>query len=321
MERIRKAIITGPTGAVGIALIEELTRRNIKVTAVCRPCSLRIDGIPHNTNVEVVECDLSELDRLPNVCAHDYDVFYHLGWTNTFGTDARNNMDAQVDNIRYTLAAARSAAKLGCQTFVGAGSQAEYGRSRGLLRPDTPCFPENGYGMAKLCAGEMSRVECQKLGIRHIWARILSVYGPGDGSGTLVSSMINTLLDGKKPLCTAGEQMWDYLYSEDAARALIEMAEAGKNGAVYPLGSGEVRPLKEYIDAIRNAVDPNLPVGLGEVPYAANQVMYLGADLTALQQDTGFQPQITFEEGIQKTIASVKKERKTEKKAKSDWLK
>ena len=309
MERIRKAIITGPTGAVGIALIEALARRNIEVTAVCRPCSLRIDGIPRSKNVEVVECDLSELDRLPACCAHDYDVFYHLGWTNTFGASARNNMDAQIDNIRYTLEAARAAAKLCCHTFVGAGSQAEYGRAAGLLRPDTPCVPENGYGMAKLCAGEMSRVECQKLGIRHIWARILSVYGPGDGSGTLVSSMINTLLDGEKPRCTAGEQMWDYLYSEDAARALVRMAEDGKDGSVYPLGSGDVRPLKEYIDAIRNAIDPNLPVGLGEVPYAANQVMFLGADLTALRQDTGFRPQTAFEEGIKKTIASVREER------------
>lgn len=72
--------------------------------------------------------------------------------------------------------------------FVGAGSQAEYGRVNHALTPDTPCFPENGYGMAKLCAGQMSRVECEKLGLVHIWPRILSVYGPYDGKNAMITT-------------------------------------------------------------------------------------------------------------------------------------
>ena len=191
MEQITNAILTGPTGAIGLALIRELVQRGVRVTAVCRPGSPRMGEITANPLVCVVECDLSDLRRLPECCAHDFDVFYHFGWGNTFGAAARNDMDVQIQNIRWSLDAARAAAELGCHTFLGAGSQAEYGRVEGLLRPDTPCFPENGYGMAKLCAGEMTRVECEKLGIRHIWTRILSVYGPGDGAGTLVSSVIN----------------------------------------------------------------------------------------------------------------------------------
>ena len=78
-----------------------------------------------------------------------------------------------------------------CQVFIGAGSQAEYGRVEGVLTAQTPCFPENGYGMAKLCAGQMSRVECQTLGMAHIWTRILSVYGPHDGPATMILSLIH----------------------------------------------------------------------------------------------------------------------------------
>ena len=91
---------------------------------------------------------------------------------------ARNDMPLQTRNIASALQAAELAAKLGCNTFVGAGSQAEYGRTEQLLSPETPVFPENGYGMAKLCAGQMSRIRCQELGIKHVWVRILSVYGP-----------------------------------------------------------------------------------------------------------------------------------------------
>ncbi len=309
MEQIANVILTGPTGAIGLAFISELVRHGVRVTAVCRPGSARIKEIPPHPLVDVIECDLSELASLPEKCAHDYDVFYHFGWANTFGASARNDMDAQVRNIQYSLDAVRAAAKLGCRLFIGAGSQAEYGRVEGTLRPDTPCFPENGYGMAKLCAGEMTRVECEKLGLRQLWVRVLSVYGPGDGAGTLVSSVINALLDRQKPACTAGEQQWDYLFSEDAAKAFYLLGNSEKHGVVYPLGGGIARPLKEYITAIRDAIDPALPIGFCEIPYSKNQVMHLYADISSLTADTGFLPEVSFEEGIKKTIAYIKTKR------------
>lgn len=310
MERMKNAILTGPTGAIGLALIRELTTHGVRVTAVCRPGSARMGEITPHPLVRVVECDLGDLRRLTDCCPHDFDVFYHFGWANTFGAQARNDMDAQIRNIQYALDAVRAAANLGCHTFIGAGSQAEYGRVNALLRPDTPCFPENGYGIAKRCAGEMTRIECEKLGLRQIWTRVLSVYGPGDGEGTLISSVINSLLDGQSPSCTAGEQQWDYLYSADAARAFFLLAESGKHGAVYPLGSGCVRPLKEYICGIRDAIDPSRSIEFGAIPYSPMQVMYLGADLSALTADTGFLPRIPFEEGIRQTIDAIKIKRR-----------
>ena len=151
-------------------------------------------------------------------------------------------------------------AALGCRVFVGAGSQAEYGRVEGMLEPATPANPENGYGMAKLCAGLMSRTEAAALGMDHVWARVLSVYGPHDGPATMISGTIRALLAGQCPPLTQGEQKWDYLYSADAAEAFYRMARSGQNGAVYPLGSGQARPLREYILALRDAIDPALPL-------------------------------------------------------------
>ena len=65
-------------------------------------------------------------------------------------------MELQNNNVKYALQAVKAAKELGCTRFVGAGSQAEYGRVEGTLTPDTPAFPENGYGIAKLCAGQMT---------------------------------------------------------------------------------------------------------------------------------------------------------------------
>ena len=302
---IKSAVITGPTGAIGTALCRELAASGIKVYAVCRPGSPRMAAVPVHPLIQTVECDVSELQRLPSLCG-SADVFYHFAWAKTTGA-GRNDMPAQIGNIQYTMDAVAAAAALGCKVFVGAGSQAEYGRVEGLLRPDTPCFPENGYGMAKLCAGQMSRVECEKLGIDHIWTRILSVYGPGDGAGSMISSVIRQLLAGERPALTAGVQMWDYLYSEDAAKAFRLLAESGVGGKIYPLGGGKALPLKDYIEELRDAIDPALPLGLGEIPYGPLQVMHLEADITALQADTGYTPDTDFKTGIRATIANVQK--------------
>ena len=68
------------------------------------------------------------------------------------------------------------------------------------------------------------------------------------------------------------------------------------------LGSGESRPLYEYIYELRDAIDPNLPLGIGEIPYGPLQVMNLQADICELAKDTGFAPVYTFEKGIRETV-------------------
>ena len=305
---IKSAVVTGPTGAVGTALCERLAERGIRTYAVVRPDSRRIDRLRQMAGIHIVECDLTDIGSLPGrMQGLQADAFFHLAWMGTVGA-ARNDMSLQVENIRYTLDAVHAASAMGCKVFVGAGSQAEYGWADRDLTPVTPCFPETGYGMAKLCAGQMSRMECAGLGIAHIWPRILSVYGPRDGEGAMVMGTIEKLLEGERPALTAGEQVWDYLYADDAAEALHLMALYGRNGAVYPLGSGDGRPLREYISVLRDTIDPSLPLGFGELPYGEKQIMYLKADISALCADTGFEPRTDFETGIRKTIDWVKQQ-------------
>lgn len=306
MRQINSAVITGPTGAVGTALCERLLSEGISVYAVIRPDSPRAAAVPKHENMHIVACDISELANLPGMLPGIHaDAFCHLAWANTTGA-GRNDMPSQISNIRYTIDAVRAAHALGCSVFIGAGSQAEYGRVEGVLKAATPAFPENGYGMAKLCAGQMSRTECSALGIEHIWVRILSVYGPRDGMGSMINSTIAKLISGERPALTEGRQKWDYLYSADAADALYLCALHGRNGAVYPLGSGNALPLRAYIEKIRDAIDPSLPLGFGEIPYGPLQVMHLQADISELERDTGFSPKTAFEDGIRTTIDWIK---------------
>lgn len=298
---MKKVIVTGPTGAIGVALIHKLIANHVKVYAICRKNSSRKCNLPSHPLIEIVDCDLSELNHLVEQISSPCDVFYHLGWAATIGT-GRNDTSLQLRNIQYTLDAVDAAHALGCKRFVGAGSQAEYGRVEGKISASTPTFPENGYGIAKLCAGQMSRIRCEQLGMEHIWTRVLSIYGPCDGANTMISSTIQQLLAGEKPALTAGLQEWDYLYSKDAGLAFYLLGNAGQSGKVYCIGSGQATELKNYIYILRDVIDPNLPLGLGEIPYSPLQVMHLEADISDLQQDTGFMPRYSFEKGIQETI-------------------
>lgn len=298
---MKRIIITGPTGTIGMALIQKCLGYNIEVAAVCHRSSERISRIPVSDLVRIVECDLDELRTLPGMLQDKYDAFFHLAWACTKGI-GRNDTEAQVRNIRYTLDAADTAKELGCECFIGAGSQAEYGRYEGKLNSEVPTFPEHGYGIAKLCAGQMSRIRCEQLEIRHIWFRILSIYGKYDGERTMVMSSVRSMLSGESPEYTPAEQKWDFLYCDDAAEALLLAAQKGKDGAIYCLGSGEARPLREYIEIMRDEINPDLPLKLGAKPYADKQVMHLCADITDLQRDTGFVPRYSFEEGIRETI-------------------
>lgn len=295
---ITSVVVTGPTGAIGHALCRRLLKEGIVVYAVVRPESKRTGALP--ADVIIIECDISNYAVLASKIGHA-DAFVHLAWANTFG-GGRNDMSSQIANIQYSIDAVNAAHELGCCIFIGAGSQAEYGRVNSALSTDTPCFPENGYGMAKLCAGEMTRVECEKYGIDHIWFRILSVFGPFDNPNSLISYAIRSFLNGEKPSLTKCEQMWDYLYSGDAADAFFLALKYGRNGNVYTLGSGICRPLSEYIKIIREFINSALEIGFGDKEYPDKQVMYLKANISDLSGDTGWTPKVSFEEGIKEVI-------------------
>ncbi len=305
---IKSVVITGATGTIGMALIRKCIEKDIEAVLLVNPASGRLGRIPDDPHVKMIKCGLDDLASADAEMIGGADAMVHLAWRGAFG-DARNDKALQERNFEHTLDAVRLAGRLGCSVFVGAGSQAEYGRVEGVLAADTPCNPENEYGRAKLRASSATRDLCHELGIRHIWPRILSIYGPYDGDYTMVMSVIAQLLDGKKPALTAGEQIWDFLYTDDVADAFMFLAEKGVDGCVYPIGSGIGRPLREYIEILRDQIDPTLPLGFGEVPYSDRQVMHLCADISKLRSDVGFEPRISFEEGIRRTIEYVRNNR------------
>ena len=303
---MKKVVITGATGAIGRALIKICIDAGYEVLTVVHRTSSRADELEGIKGCSVLRLDLNEYDQAMDEMENQgieisgYELFFHLAWMAPFGKD-RDNLDLQLENVKASLAAVRFARDLGCSSFIGTGSQAEYGRVEGILSSDTPTFPETGYGIAKLCTGQLTRLACDQLGLRHIWCRVLSVFGPYDREQTLISTAVTKMMANAETEFTWCDQMWDYIYSEDAARAILLAGQKGENGKVYMISSGEVHSLKEYIKKIAEITGYAKEIGFGKRPYNDKQVMYLQADISSLS-NIGFHIECSFEEGIKHFI-------------------
>ncbi len=305
---MKRVVITGATSMIGAALARHCIEEGVEVFAVVRENSKRLSRLPVSPLLHLVRSDIGEyLENLPSKIGESCDVFYHFAWSNT-GEAKFKSIYGQTENINGTLTALEAAQKLGCHLFVGAGSQAEYGpQDCEKISVETPVKPVLAYGICKYAAGKLVQIEAEKLGIAAVWVRIFSVYGENDKNSTLIMQLVHDMLCGQSTALTACEQLWDYLYSEDAARAFYLIGDKCKKSAYYCLGSGQAHPLREYVKMTAAATGYKGKIGFGEKSYSPNQVMNLCADIEPLTKDTGFVPSYTFTEGIQRVVDYWKK--------------
>jgi nucleoside-diphosphate-sugar epimerase len=80
------------------------------------------------------------------------------------------------------------------------------------------------------------------------------------------------------------------------------LAQKGKSGEVYCVGSGHSRIMKDYIEELSDVMGKTCTIGYGDLPYGDNTVMHLAVDISKIRNEIGFEPQISFKDGIIKTI-------------------
>ena len=121
------------------------------------------------------------------------------------------------------------------------------------------------------------------------------------------------MLRGESPKVSQGRQLYDFVHIIDVVHALYLIGERGVNGTNYFIGSGDPKPLREYLKTVEKTVNlmnhTNIHLGFGQL---SSDIVYLPEeifDIQTLVRDTGFKLQVPFTEGIQRTIASIKNER------------
>lgn len=121
-----------------------------------------------------------------------------------------------------------AAAAEGACTGSWGSARRRYGPHDGPIRGDLLPAPVDLHGAAKLAAGHLALA--RRLGLSAAWARIFSVYGPGEAGGSLVPDLVRALLRGERFPLSACAQRWDWLYEDDIADRVVP-------GAALELGA------------------------------------------------------------------------------------
>lgn len=310
-----KIVATGATSFVGSGAVKALLERGHKVYAVLRKGSSKADRLLINgampENLVILEEDLGSLERLAEQIPEPCDVFLHMGWKGA-GSDSRSAAAIQEENAKDSLNAVQAAKALGCRRFVFTGSQAEYGVHDALMNEETGCRPTSPYGEAKLKVRIEAEALCRKLSMDYGHARIFSTYGIGDHPWSLLSTCVNTFLSGGVMEMGACTQDWNFMYIDDAGRAVAMLCEYQKSlmeqGCVYNLGGpmDETGPLKHFVETVYEMCGRKGSCVYGVRKPNAEGVVNLIPDLTKMKRVIGWEPRVRFRNGMARVIESVR---------------
>jgi len=296
-----KLFLTGASGFVGAETLRLALEAGHAVVAPVRPGSPAPRLAPFAGRFTRLDMDLRDGAALAEaLAAHRPDALLHLAWSGV-ANSARFDRRQITDNVEAACALIEAAAAAGVGSFIGVGSQGEYGAGT-AMREDALPEPTSLYGAAKVAALFLTRQLAAQAGMRHAWLRLFSTYGPGDNDGWLIPMLITEMLAGRRPKTTLGTQSWDWLHVEDVARGILAVATHGTASGVFNLGSGRAVRVRDVVERIRDLAAPGMELVFGEIPFRPDQVMHMQADISRLGGATGWAPRIAIEEGLTGTV-------------------
>lgn len=301
---MQNVIISGADGFVGSYTVQEFLDRGKHVLALdIAPSPARLKA---HRNLQYVQCDIADTASLRELAGHGpFDTFVHFAWAGSAGP-ARADYDLQMQNVRNTVDCLRASKELGCSRFVGAGSIMEYEVEGSVHGQGATPSPANIYSLAKFLAHGMCKVVAAQIGLELVWPVITNAYGIGELSPRFVNTTLRKIIAGEQLEFTSGTQNYDFVYVSDVARAFFLAAEKGRPFCEYVIGSGNARPLREFILEMLSSCAPGTDPHFGDVPYSGAVLPLSVYDSSPLLDDCGFRAGISFAEGTKMTMDWLK---------------
>ncbi len=208
-----------------------------------------------------------------------------------------------------TLHVLDAARRLGVRRLVYAASTSAYGDQRGAVRTEEdPVCPLSPYAAAKLAGEHYCRCFTEVYGLETVRLRFFNIFGPRQDPRSpysgVISLFVAALLEGRTPTIFGdGLQTRDFCYVANVVQAMMKAAQApAASGNVYNIGTGRSITVLELIEELNRILGTN--VQAKHAPPRAGDIRYSQADITRARRDLGYEPSVSFSEGLRRTIES-----------------
>ena len=324
-------MVTGGAGFIGSAVVRYLINNtnyrvvNIdKLTYAGNLASLStISNHPHYNFIRADICDANVMDKV--FAEFQPDVVMHLA--------AESHVDRSIDgpsefiqtNIVGTYTLLEAARKYWVQLteekkqafrFHHISTDEVYGDLHGtddLFTETTPYAPSSPYSASKASSDHLVRAWLRTFGLPTIVTNCSNNYGPYHFPEKLIPLMILNALSGKPlPVYGDGKQIRDWLFVEDHARALVQVATIGEIGETYNIGGHNEKQNIEVVKTLCLLLEelaPNKPEGVAQysdlITYVTDRPGHdarYAIDASKIYKELGWKPEETFETGLRKTV-------------------
>lgn len=296
---IKKILVTGSSGTIGTRLCEKLLEKKYEVAgADIQACkwSKRVDGLTKRIDL----LDKKAVEKLPR----DIDLVIHLA-ANARVYDLVVEPERAIDNITMLFNTLEFCRKNGIKRFMFASSRETYGNSGQAVHSEEDAkidFCESPYSASKVSGEAFVRSYRQCYGMDFIITRFSNVYGMYDESNRVIPLFIRLTDQGKGLVVFGKEKMLDFTYIDDTVDGLlrcVEKFESAKND-VYNLATGEGFTILRTAELIQKNMGKKTPIEIKE--NRTGEVVQFIADITKARKKLGFEPKVSFEEGLRKTV-------------------
>ena len=299
-------LVTGGAGFIGSHLSEALVRRGDQVRVVDSLITGKRQNLAHLSGVEFIEGDLAD----PAVAIRAVQGVEYVLHQAAIPSVPRSVQDpitsnrANIDASLNVLVASRDA---GVKRVVYAGSSSAYGNAPTLPKVETmPTAPLSPYALQKLVAEQYCQMFTQLYGLETVTIRYFNVFGPRQDPSSpysgVISLFISALCEGRRPTIFGdGEHTRDFTYVANVVDGVLRACTANDaSGEVINVATGGRISLNRLFQNIRDYVGADVEP-MYEAPRAGD-VKDSQADIGKAQRLLGYQPIVSFEDGLKRTV-------------------